>query len=133
MGSDESVSILLVDDSDFDAELTIQILRRGKPAAKVTRVHDGVEALEFVFREGNYRDREGGMPTLILLDLKMPRASGIDVLQTLKSDDATKAIPVLVLTGLANESHRLDTKQLGASGYLMKPISLSDLHPWLDK
>ena len=81
----EAVEILLVEDSDADAELIIRALRKSNLVNKVVRLRDGVEAIEFVFREGAFSQRRGGQPRLILLDLKMPRLGGIDVLRRLKS------------------------------------------------
>jgi two-component system response regulator len=132
MVRDQVTHILLVDDSDSDAELTLQILRKSSASCLFTRVHDGVEALEFLFREGAFHNREGGTPSLILLDLKMPRVDGLEVLQTLKSDDLTRAIPVVVLTSSSDPRNVTDTKLLGAAGYLMKPVSVADLMPWLE-
>jgi two-component system response regulator len=127
MASDRSVSILLVDDNDADAELTLNILRKVDPTAKITRVKDGAQALDFVFREGAYRERTRGLPELILLDLQMPSVGGLDVLQTLRSDELTQGIPVVILTGSGEARDRIDAGQLGAAGYLVKPIRLDDL------
>src|ERR1700733_3225947 len=99
----EAVDILLVEDSDADAEMIVRALRKGSVVNRLVRVHDGVEALEFVFREGAFSQRSGGQPKLVLLDLKMPRLGGIDVLRRLKADDHTKVIPVVMLTSSAEE------------------------------
>jgi two-component system, response regulator len=127
MASDRSVSILLVDDNDADAELTLNILRKVDTTAKITRVKDGAQALDFVFREGAYRERARGLPALILLDLQMPSVGGLDVLQTLRSDELTQGIPVVILTGSGEARDRIDAGHLGAAGYLEKPIRLDDL------
>ena len=97
------------------------------PTAKITRVKDGAQALDFVFREGAYRERARGLPELILLDLQMPSVGGLDVLQTLRSDELTQCIPVVILTGSGEARDRIDAGQLGAAGYLVKPIRLDDL------
>jgi two-component system response regulator len=121
----EAVEILLAEDSDADAELTMRALRKGSVVNNIVRVHDGVEALEFVFREGSYSQRRGGQPRLILLDLKMPRLGGIDVLRRLKADDKTKHIPVVVLTSSAEEHDVLESYRLGVNSYLVKPVEFS--------
>ena len=96
-----AVDILLVEDSDADAEMTARALCKGNVINKVVRVRDGVEALEFVFREAAYSGRGAGQPKLILLDLKMPRLGGIDVLRRLKSDATTRTLPVVMPTSSA--------------------------------
>jgi two-component system, response regulator len=121
----EAVEILLVEDSDADAELIVRALRKSNLVNKVVRLHDGVEALEFVFREGAYRQRPGGQPRLILLDLKMPRLGGIEVLRRMKADERTKIIPVVVLTSSAEEQDVLDSYKLGVNSYLVKPVEFS--------
>jgi two-component system response regulator len=121
----EAVEILLVEDSDADAELTMRALRKGSVVNNIVRVHDGVEALEFVFREGSFSQRRGCQPRLILLDLKMPRLGGIDVLRRLKTDDKTKLIPIVVLTSSAEEQDVLESYRLGVNSYLVKPVEFS--------
>ena len=121
----EAVEILLVEDSDADAELITRALRKSNLVNKVVRLRDGVEAVEFVFREGAFRERRGGQPRLILLDLKMPRLGGIDVLRRLKADERTKLIPVVVLTSSAEEQDVLDSYKLGVNSYLVKPVEFS--------
>ncbi|MDP8985786.1 MAG: response regulator [Pseudomonadota bacterium] len=122
MDESEAVDILLVEDSDADAELTSRALRKGSLVNRL-RVRDGVEALEFVFREGPFRRRGGGQPKLILLDLKMPRLGGIDVLRRLKSDPRTKVIPVVMLTSSAEERDIAESYLLGVNSYLVKPVN----------
>ena len=121
----EAVEILLVEDSDADAELIIRALRKSSLVNKVVRLRDGVEAIEFVFREGAYRLRSGGQPRLILLDLKMPRLGGIDVLRRMKADERTKLIPVVVLTSSAEEQDVVTSYKLGVNSYLVKPVEFS--------
>jgi len=116
------VDILLVEDSDADAEMTIRALNKGKLAPKLVWVKDGVEALDFVHRTGAYRQRRDGHPRLILLDIKMPRLSGIDVLRRLKSDDRTRMIPVAMLTSSAEEQDLVTSYELGVNSYLVKPV-----------
>ena len=121
----EAVEILLVEDSDADAELITRALRKSNLVNRVVRLRDGVEAIEFVFREGAYVQRRGGQPRLILLDLKMPRMGGIDVLKRLKAAERTRVIPVVVLTSSAEEQDVLISYQLGVNSYLVKPVEFS--------
>jgi two-component system, response regulator len=122
---DDRLSILFVEDSDDDADLTLRSLRDSKRIGDITRVRDGVEALEFVFREGSFAKREDRLPDLILLDLNMPRVGGIEMLQSLRSDVLTQALPVVVLTNSADTRALLESHKLGALGLLRKPITLS--------
>jgi two-component system, response regulator len=117
-----AVDILLVEDSDPDAEMTTRALRKGGLVNNLVRVRDGVEALEFVFREGPWSNRGGTQPKLILLDLKMPRLGGIDVLRRLKSDQRTRALPVVMLTSSAEEQDIVESYNLGVNSYLVKPV-----------
>jgi two-component system response regulator len=121
----ESADILLAEDSDADAEMTIRALRKGRASHKIIRVHDGVEALEFIFRTGAYSRRPDRPPKVILLDLKMPRVGGIEVLQRIKADEHTKPIPVVILTSSAEEQDLRMSYQLGVNSYLVKPMDFS--------
>jgi len=120
-----AADILLAEDSDADAEMIVRALRKGSVVNKLVRVRDGVEALEFVFREGAFGQRTGENPKLILLDLKMPRLGGIDVLRRLKADDRTKVIPVVMLTSSAEERDIVESYNLGVNSYLVKPVNFS--------
>jgi two-component system response regulator len=115
--------ILLAEDSDADAEMILRALRKGSVVNKLVRVHDGVEALDFVFREGAFSQRPIGQPKLVLLDLKMPRLGGIDVLRRLKADARTKVLPIVMLTSSAEERDIIDSYDLGVSSYLVKPVN----------
>lgn len=117
-----AVDILLAEDSDFDAEITLRAFRKGGLLNKVYRVYDGLEALQFVFREGSFAQRDLVLPRLILLDIKMPRVDGIDALRKLKADDLTQSIPVVVLTSSVQEQDMLGSYALGVHGYLVKPV-----------
>src|ERR1700704_4940862 len=121
----EAVDILLVDDSDADAELVLRALRKGGVVNKVMRLRDGVEALEFAFREGAFIQRRGAHPRLIPLDLKMPRLGRIDGLRRLKADGRTSMIPVVVLPSPAEEEDVADSYRLGAHSYLVKPVEFT--------
>ncbi len=126
MDNFETVEILLVEDSDADAELIMRALRKGNIVNRVVRVRDGVEAIEFVFRQGAFKDRSNEQLRLILLDLKMPRLSGLDVLRRLKADDNAKLIPVVVLTSSAEEQDVAESYKLGVNSYLVKPVAFAD-------
>jgi two-component system response regulator len=124
MPDHDSVDILLVDDSDADAEMTMRALRKGKVTNKLLRVCDGVEALEFISREGAFAGRDNSLPRLIMLDVNMPRLGGIDVLRQLKGDSITRRIPVVMLTSSAEDRDRIESYELGVNSYLVKPVEI---------
>jgi CheY-like chemotaxis protein len=126
MNEIEIVEILLVEDSATDAEMTIRSLKRRGLANQLVWVKDGAEALDFIYCSGSYSDRRNGHPKLILLDLKMPKVDGIEVLQRLKTDEGTRAIPVVVLTSSAEESDVARSYQLGVNSYLVKPVDFGE-------
>ena len=117
------VEILLVEDNSYDAEMTIRALKKMNLANSLVRVEDGGEALDFLFGRGAYSSREiTNRPRLILLDIKMPRIDGIEVLRQIKSDEATKMIPVVVMTSSKEDQDVVTSYQLGANGYVVKPV-----------
>ena len=118
----EKIEILLAEDSDADAEMTIRALRRNNLANHLVWVKDGAEALDFIFRRGAYAQRPEGAPKLVLLDLKMPKVDGIEVLRQVKSNDATKTIPVVMLTSSAEERDIVASYSLGVNSYIVKPV-----------
>ena len=118
----EEVEILLAEDSDEDAEMTQRALKRGNILNKVARVRDGAEAIDWLFRDGEFNGRKGGNPKLVLLDLKMPKMDGIDVLRKIRSDERTRAIPVVILTSSAEERDMVESYRLGVNSYLVKPV-----------
>jgi len=118
----EPVEILLVEDSHTDAEMTMRALKKEGLANRVTWVKDGAEALDYVFRQGAYEGRTGGELKLVLLDLKMPKVDGIDVLRRLKHDARTAHIPVVMLTSSAEEIDMVRSYELGVNSYLVKPV-----------
>ena len=122
MSGFESVEILLVEDDPADAELTLRALRRKHLANNVNWVKDGVEALNFIFRRGEYAGRTNHQPRLILLDLKLPKVDGIEVLRQLKGNDETRTIPVVMLTSSAEESDVVKSYKLGVNSYSVKPV-----------
>ncbi len=123
----EEVGILLVEDNPLDAELTLRGLQDQKLANTVTWVKDGEEALDYVFRRGAYSGRASRDPRLILLDLKMPRIGGIEVTRTIKGDERTKHIPIVIMTSSNEESDIAETYRLGANSYIVKPLDFDSL------
>lgn len=118
----ELVEILLVEDNPTDAELTLRALRRHNLANNVVWVKDGAEALDFLHSRGNYANRKNGTPKLILLDLKLPKIDGIEVLRELKTDSKTKIIPVVMLTSSQEERDLVESYRLGVNSYIVKPV-----------
>jgi len=123
----EVVDILLVEDSEADAELTLRVLRKARLGNRVVWVKDGQEALDFLYSEGEYASRPQARPRLVLLDLKLPRLNGIDVLRRLKSDPARKSIPVVMLTSSSEERDIVESYALGVNSYLIKPVEFDKL------
>jgi len=118
-----SDEILLVEDSPNDAELTLRALRQHNLANRVVVVRDGAEALDFMFGTGVHADRQGApKPRLVLLDLKLPKVDGIEVLRRLKADEHTRRVPVVVLTSSAEERDIAMTYDLGVNSYVVKPV-----------
>jgi two-component system response regulator len=118
----QHVQILLVEDSAQDAELARRALRRHNVANDVDWVRDGVEALEYLFCEGEYAGRDSGPPKLVLLDMKMPRMDALQVLERLKRDPKTRAIPVVMLTSSREETDLMKSYALGVNSYIVKPV-----------
>ncbi len=118
----ENVDILLVEDSPADAELALRALRRGKLANHISWIKNGAEALEFIFRTGAYAGRPDHNPKLILLDLKLPKVDGIEVLRRVKADERTRLIPVVMVTSSAEGRDVVESYKLGVNSYLVKPV-----------
>lgn len=114
--------ILLVEDSDLDVELTLSALEEHHLANEVIIARDGAEALDYLYMRGKYVDREKGLPVVILLDLKMPKVDGLEVLRTLKSDSAMKRVPVVMVTSSREEQDLVRSYELGANAYVVKPV-----------
>ncbi len=118
-----AVEILLVEDNPADVELTLRALKKHNLANKVFVVKDGAEALEYIFATGSYSHRKiENAPKVILLDLKLPKVNGLEVLRKIKSDERTKVIPVVVLTSSAEERDIVDSYKLGVNSYIVKPV-----------
>lgn len=116
------VEILLVEDNPSDRKLTLHSLQRNKVTNRIHTVQDGVEALDFLFRRGAYAQREEGAPKVVLLDLKLPKVSGLEVLRQLKADPSTASIPVVVLTSSREDSDIEASYKLGVNSYIVKPV-----------
>jgi two-component system response regulator len=123
------VEILLVEDSAEDAELTVRALRRNKIANLIQVAEDGAEALDFLFCRGSHKDRTFiHPPRLVLLDLKLPKVSGMEVLRAIRADERTKAIPVVVLTSSKEERDLIDGYNLGVNAYAQKPVDFKQFN-----
>jgi two-component system response regulator len=117
------VQILLVEDNASDAEMTMRALNKNNMASKLLRVKDGAEALDFLFGEGAYSGRlMAATPRLVILDLKLPKLSGKEVLSKIKSDERTRKIPVVILTSSREAQDVKECYDLGANGYVVKPV-----------
>ncbi len=118
-----AVEILLVEDNPNDVELTLRALKKHNLANKVYVVKDGAEALEFIFGIGAYAKRDiNNRPKVILLDLKLPKVDGLEILRRIKSDERTKTIPVVVLTSSTEEKDIVESYKLGVNSYITKPV-----------
>jgi CheY-like chemotaxis protein len=117
------VEILLVEDNPSDAELALRALKKNNLANNVVRVCDGEEALDFIFARGQFKTRERlNIPKLILLDIKLPKIDGLEVLKIIKADPVTKLIPVVVLTSSKEENDMIESYRLGVNSYIVKPV-----------
>lgn len=123
----EQVEILLVEDNDHDAELTMRGLKKGGLANRVMWVKNGELALDYLFRRGIYKDRDDASPRLVLLDLKMPGMDGIEVLRAVKADERTRRIPIVVMTSSQEESDVESSYDLGVNSYVVKPVDFSSV------
>jgi two-component system response regulator len=117
------VEILLVEDNPADAELALRALKKYNLANRVVHVSDGEEALDFVFARGAFADRSvENHPKVILLDLKLPKVDGLEVLRAIKSDPRTQLIPVVVMTSSREEKDIVESYRLGVNSYIVKPV-----------
>jgi len=123
MGNYNAIEILLVEDNDDDARLAVMSLKKQELVNKLHRVEDGEEALEFIFGKGKYIGRSiHNTPKLVLLDLKMPKVDGLEVLKAIRSDNRIAHIPVVVMTSSREERDITESYKLGANSYIVKPV-----------
>jgi CheY-like chemotaxis protein len=118
----EQVEILLVEDDPADAELAMRALRKSKLANHITWLKDGADALDFIFRRGDHAGRPDQNPRLILLDLKLPKVDGIEVLKQIKGEERTRLIPVVMVTSSAEARDIERSYELGVNSYVVKPV-----------
>jgi two-component system response regulator len=119
----ENKKILLVEDNPDDEALTLRALRKNNIANEVVVARDGVEALDYLFGEGAHQDRNlADQPQVILLDLKLPKVDGLEVLKRIRQDDRTRRLPVVILTTSSEESDIVSSYDLGANSYIRKPV-----------
>lgn len=123
----QEVEVLIVEDNEEDAELTLRALKKHHLANNVVHLIDGEQALDFIFARGNYSGRTiSQMPKVILLDLKMPKVSGLEVLEAVKADPRTKVIPVVILTSSEEDPDVKRSYELGANSYIVKPVEFDN-------
>ncbi len=126
MPEKHAIEILLVEDDPKDIELTLHALRHDKLANRIHVAQDGEQALDFLFCRGEFRDREPTQqPKLILLDLKLPKVDGLEVLRAMKNDERTRAIPVVILTSSKQEPDMVSGYKLGVNSYIQKPVDFT--------
>lgn len=123
----QNVEILLVEDNPSDAEMTIRALKKNNLANNLFHVEDGADALDFIYAKGNYTERASQpLPKLIILDLKLPKVDGLDVLKVIKNDNNTRQIPVVIMTSSREEKDVIEGYRLGVNSYVVKPVEFGD-------
>jgi len=120
------IKILLVEDDPNDVELTLSALRENHIANDVVVARDGEEALDYLFRGGPYESRDAGEPAVVLLDLKLPKVGGMEVLERIKDDPRLRTLPVVVLTSSREEQDLVRSNNLGTNAYVVKPVDFQD-------
>lgn len=124
MNAYQPIEILFIEDNPHEAELTIRSLKKHNLANTLKHIDDGAEALDFIFATGVYADREfSPNPKLIILDLKLPKIDGLEILRKIKSDQRTQSIPVAVLTSSKEEKDIIESYKLGVNSYIVKPVN----------
>jgi len=121
--------ILLVEDDPKDVELTLIALEEYRLTNGVDVVRDGAEALDYLYRRGKYQAREGGSPAVVILDLKLPKVSGLEVLRQVKADEHLRVVPIVLLTSSREEPDLIASYQLGVNAYVVKPV---DFHKFVE-
>ena len=121
--------ILLVEDDPKDIELTLLALEEYQFANGVDVVHDGEEALDYLYHRGNFQKRDKCNPTVVILDLKLPKVSGLDVLRRMRSDENLRLVPVVILTSSREEQDLITSYKLGVNAYVVKPV---DFHKFIE-
>jgi len=117
--------ILLAEDNPNDVELTLEALAEHNLANRVTVAHDGVEALDYLRRTGAFSGREPGLPAMVLLDIKMPRMDGLEVLREIRTDPELKRLPVVILTSSREQQDLITSYDLGVNAYVVKPVDFA--------
>jgi CheY-like chemotaxis protein len=127
--SSSAPEILLVEDNQDDLELTLDALSEHHLASRIQVARDGVEALDFIFRRGDFSDRSlDDIPKVVLLDLKLPRVNGLEVLRQMKADPSTRRIPVVMLTSSREERDLIESYNLGVNSYIVKPVDFEQFN-----
>ncbi|MGN6397061.1 MAG: response regulator [Mucilaginibacter sp.] len=124
--NNDKIDVLLVEDNPHDAEMTIRALAKVNLANKLHHVKDGVAALDFIFARGEYKERQiDNKPKIVLLDIKMPKVDGIEVLKQIKADEITRTIPVVIMTSSKEEQDIITSYNLGVNSYVVKPVDFA--------
>lgn len=124
MEENKAVDILYIEDNPHEAELTIRSLKKHNLANKLVHINDGADALDFIFSKGDYANRENSKnPKLIILDLKLPKVGGLEILRQIKADELTKMIPVVILTSSQEDKDIIESHKLGVNSYIVKPVN----------
>ena len=128
MIKDNQVEILFIEDNQHEAELTIRSLKKHNLASNLKHIADGPDALDFIFSRGVYSERRNSQnPKLVLLDLKLPKIGGLEILRQIKTNELTKIIPVVVLTSSKEEKDVIESYRLGVNSYIVKPVNFESL------
>ena len=115
-------AVLLAEDSPADAEMALDALRDANLANPIVHVEDGIEVMDYLLRRGRFADRQEGLPAVLLLDIKMPRMDGLEVLREVRANEALKKLPVVVLTSSREETDLAISWNLGVNAYVVKPV-----------
>lgn len=125
MSVTDPIEILLVEDNPDDVELALYAFRRSQVTNRIQVVRDGEEALEYLFRTGAYADRVNSVPRLVLLDLKLPKITGLEVLKRVRADPELRTLPVVVMTSSREDRDLTESYQLGVNSYILKPVDFA--------